>query len=86
MEHGIKMIYEYKCAHCNHEFERELPMASRYLPSQGPCPNCLNVGWVCKLVSKSNFKIKGMCAANGYSNDVGDIEKHLGRPYVCEED
>ena len=72
-------IYEYKCTRCGEELEVTLPIADRDRLSFSPCPQCEGRSLV-RIVSASNFKVKGANASNGYSTNVADIEKRLGRP------
>ena len=32
--------YNYACESCNHEFEEQLKITDRNLPTESPCPNC----------------------------------------------
>lgn len=72
------MIYEYECYKCHYRFEEDLSVDERHLPTFRLCPNCGKLS-VDKVVSLSHFKIKGYSSKNGFSKNVGDIEKHLGR-------
>lgn len=55
------MIYEYRCAHCSHEWEVEQRLAD---PVVKQCPKCL---WdtAKRLISKTSFRLKGQ----GWSTD-----------------
>jgi predicted nucleic acid-binding Zn ribbon protein len=79
------MIYLYKCFHCGYEFERDHAVDNRYLPLSEPCPWCKASRSVQKLVTSVPFKVKGANAKNGYSTNVGDIEKRLGREITMED-
>lgn len=58
-------IYEYQCAKCSHEFEREQRMAD---PPVKTCPECKGRK-VTKLISRSSFVLKGGgWYADGYSD------------------
>jgi putative FmdB family regulatory protein len=58
-------IYEYECAKCGHEFEREQRMSD---PPVKTCPKCKGRK-VTKLISRSSFVLKGGgWYADGYSD------------------
>ena len=58
-------IYEYECAKCSHQFEREQRMAD---PPVKTCPKCKGRK-VNKLISRSSFVLKGGgWYADGYSD------------------
>jgi len=78
------MIYEYECYKCHHRFEEVLSVEDRLLPTFRVCPECGKLS-VDKVVSLSSFKIKGFSSKNGFSDDVGDVEKYLGRELTNED-
>lgn len=61
-------IYEFKCEHCQQEFEHLQKVSDQSRP---PCPNChsLNVG---RLVSAPGFQLKG---SGWYVTDFKDKKK-----------
>lgn len=78
-------VYSYRCFSCGYEFEREHAIDNRYLPVHERCPECQAERSVQKLMSPTNFKVKGASAKNGYSSTVGDVERFTGKPYVAED-
>jgi putative FmdB family regulatory protein len=59
-------VYEYECAKCGHEFEREQRMSDAPVKT---CPKCKGRK-VTKLISRSSFVLKGGgWYADGYSNN-----------------
>lgn len=77
--------YDYYCSLCMSSFMRALSVGDRLLPVSEPCPSCNGKGGICKTITRTNFIMKGACAANGYSTDIGDIERRLGRPYTNDD-
>lgn len=77
--------YDYYCSLCMSSFTRELSIGSRLLPVSESCPLCNGKGGICKTITRTNFIMKGACAANGYSTDIGDIERRLGRQWTNED-
>ena len=63
-------IYEFKCKECGQIFEELLyPFQIRKMEEKRtncPCPMCCGHKTE-KIMSTSNFKIKGYCEENGYS-------------------
>ena len=43
-------LYDYRCNHCSHEFEKVLKVAEMHLPSSEPCPACGLNGHVEKTI------------------------------------
>lgn len=78
------MLYEYKCKACGYSFSDYKSVDRRHEPTELPCPQCDELT-VIKIISKSNFKIYGASAKNGYSSVIGDVEKHLGREITNED-
>jgi putative FmdB family regulatory protein len=39
-------LYDFKCAACDHEFERALRIDDRAIPKDEPCPSCGVIGQV----------------------------------------
>lgn len=72
-------VYIYVCSNCEEEIEVTLSIEDRNKLVTQPCPYCTKNSLVRQL-SPISFTIKGACAANGYSTNVADIEKRLGRP------
>lgn len=77
--------YDYYCSLCMSHFTKSLSIGSRLLPVSEICPFCNGKGGVNKIITQANFTIRGACAANGYSTDVGDIERFTGRPYTNDD-
>ena len=71
-------IYVYVCSSCGYEFEKILPVNERLIPTFQFCPSCYKLT-VNKITPEFSFKIKGYSSKNGFSKNVGDVEKHLGR-------
>jgi putative FmdB family regulatory protein len=42
--------YQYQCAHCCHEFERQLKIEERNFPTYDSCPNCDLIGYINKKI------------------------------------
>ena len=78
-------LYSYKCFYCGHEFELSKPVKERYEPTYDNCPKCKAVCSVQKILDPIDFKIHGASAKNGYSTDVGDVEKFMGRELTNED-
>lgn len=38
--------YDYGCTACEHTFDKIVPVADRFKPTEEPCPNCGSVGTV----------------------------------------
>ncbi len=68
-------IYEYRCQHCNHEFERMQKFSE---PPVAECPVC--TGSVQKLISRSTFHLKG----DGWY--VTDYARKSGKNGAAEND
>ena len=49
-------IYEYRCSHCGHQFERLQKMSD---PDPERCPECAEEGTVTRLISAVGFRLKG---------------------------
>lgn len=77
-------VYEYMCTNCDYDPEFWLSVADRDHFVGEECINCYK-GTMVRKPSKCTFKIYGSCAANGYSTDIGDIEKHTGRPFTNDD-
>jgi putative FmdB family regulatory protein len=60
------MLYNYKCAKCGCEFERNLKMDDRLLPTQEACPSCMQY-FINKEVNIASFTVNGYSEKNGYS-------------------
>lgn len=64
-------IYDYECTCCGHQFEKkgsykELEQIDcNVLKHKLDCPMCGYTDWVRKIVSKSDFQLKG----NGWAKD-----------------
>jgi putative FmdB family regulatory protein len=43
-------LYDYRCNHCSHEFEKVLKVAELHLPTTQPCPACGLEGHVEKTI------------------------------------
>jgi predicted nucleic acid-binding Zn ribbon protein len=72
------MIYDYSCNCCGLHEEIELSVERRDAWVNLPCANC-DEGILLRNISAPHFVVKGANAANGYSTNVADIEKRLGR-------
>lgn len=70
--------YVYACNHCGRESEYTLKVDDRDALVGVACDYC-SKGVKVREVTACNFKVKGACAANGYSTNIADIEKRLGR-------
>lgn len=78
------MIYTYQCRECGHTFTLDLSVDNRHTPMERACAMC-GVKAVTKLMDTPYFKVKGACAANGYSTNIGDVEKFTGKPFEPED-
>ena len=73
--------YLYKCESCGEEFEYQLAIKLRDLPTTHPCPKCSHFE-VRKEVGCAGFTVpEGDVgnAANGYSSYHGDAENFKAR-------
>ena len=48
-------IYQYKCGQCGHEFEKNMKIDDRKVPTEEDCPNCSCNGWVKQVLTKVGF-------------------------------
>ena len=46
-------VYEYRCSECSHEFEEFNTIANYSVPLREPCPSCLHVGYISRLISSA---------------------------------
>ena len=76
--------YVYECGNCGHKFELTLSVGERLDPTFRLCPVCEKLT-VNKIIPEFSFKIKGYSSKNGFSKNVGDVEKHLGREITNED-
>ena len=79
------MIYTYYCRGCGFEFSADLSVEQRNNPCSEDCPRCKGRE-VRKMIDSPHFRVKGACAANGYSDTIGDVEKFTGKKYEPEDD
>ena len=63
-------IYEYRCNHCGHRFERMQKMSD---PDPGCCPQCAEAGEVTRLISAVGFRLKG---GGWYETDFKHDKRH----------
>lgn len=79
VELGTNMpTYVYACNSCGRESEHVLKVEDRDALVGVACYSC-SKGTMFRAVTACAFKVKGACAANGYSTNIADIEKRLGR-------
>lgn len=77
-------IYSYICTNCDYQFELVLPIKERLLPTFRVCPSCSKLT-INRIIDECNFKIKGYSSKNGFSKNVGDVEKFLGRELTNDD-
>ncbi len=76
-------VYEHECDKCGDRTDRVLTIAGRDLCEGSLCDKCEG-GRLHRLVSEVHFRLKGRgWAADGYSHNVGDIEKHTGKDFIA---
>ena len=46
--------YDYDCTNCKNEWEDTLPISLMKKPLSDPCPKCGTIGYVRKIITKSN--------------------------------
>ncbi|MGH8127264.1 MAG: FmdB family zinc ribbon protein [Gammaproteobacteria bacterium] len=63
-------IYEYRCNHCGHRFERLQKMSD---PDPERCPDCAAEGEVTRLISAVGFRLKG---GGWYETDFKKDKRH----------
>ncbi len=63
-------IYEYRCNHCGHRFERMQKMSA---PDPDCCPQCTTAGEVTRLISAVGFRLKG---GGWYETDFKHDKRH----------
>lgn len=63
-------IYEYRCNHCGHRFERLQKMSD---PDPEHCPDCAAQGEVTRLMSAVGFRLKG---GGWYETDFKKDNRH----------
>jgi DNA-directed RNA polymerase subunit RPC12/RpoP len=77
-------LYEYSCSRCDNPFTIDLKIEDRDSLIGRTCNLCRE-GILIKNVTSCSFKIKGASAKNGYSTNVKDIEKRLGREITNDD-
>lgn len=77
-------IYTYRCTKCRVGLEFWLPIKDRDYYQDTDCLAC-GKGTLIRGTTSCSFIMKGACAANGYSTDVGDVEKFTGRQWTNED-
>lgn len=63
------MLYEFKCEKCGEIIEEIVKMGTKEID----CPKCGAIAR--KIMSASNFSIKGFSAKNSYSHEKGKKEE-----------
>lgn len=77
-------MYLYECNCCGLQEDVELSVDKRDTWNSLPCAACDN-GALIRRITACSFAIHGASAANGYSTNVADIEKRLGREITNED-
>lgn len=77
-------IYNYRCTKCKKDLEFWLPIKDRDYYQDTNCLLCGD-GMLFRVMTNCSFIMKGACAANGYSTDVGNVEKFTGKEWTNED-
>lgn len=70
--------YVYACILCGEKLEVNLTISNRDRLSGSCCPWC-HENMLARQVTSCAFAVHGANASNGYSTNIADIEKRLGR-------
>ena len=83
-------VYEYKCNECSHEFEEFKTIADYNIPLKEPCPSCLHVGYISRLISGAKIcdpvSLGVIKVPTGYNEVIKNIKKkHPGNTIEVRE-
>jgi putative FmdB family regulatory protein len=78
------MTYNYHCASCDHDFEKNISIEERDAPSKKPCPSCKKRGKVERVFKAPGISYEGATsdirrAGSGWNDVLGRIHKYAGK-------
>ena len=72
--------YTYQCSDCLYEFEEFKTIANYNEPLREPCPSCLHVGYISRLISGAEIcdpvSLGVIKVPKGYKEVIKNIKKH----------
>ena len=83
-------FYEYRCNECLYEFEEFKTIANYNVPLREPCPSCLHVGYISRLISGAEIcdpiSLGVTKVPKGYNEVIRNIKKnHPGNTIEVRE-
>jgi predicted nucleic acid-binding Zn ribbon protein len=78
------MTYSYNCQNCNYYWDESLPMDSRDLPLNAPCPQCTHAGSIKRVLAAPGISYAGgktilQRAGSGWNDVLNKVKKASGR-------
>jgi len=82
----IKMPnYIYQCSDCSHTFEEFKTIANYNEPLKEPCPSCLHVGYISRLISGASLgestKLEMTKGLRKPTRDFNDVLRNIKKNY-----
>ena len=71
--------YDYYCSSCKHEFETNMKISERHVPTQEPCPECSERDVELQLVAPTigdPWRFAGKRPDEGFRDRLREIKKH----------
>jgi putative FmdB family regulatory protein len=71
--------YDYYCSSCKHEFETNMKIRERHVPTQEPCPECSERDVELQLVAPTvgdPWRFAGKRPDEGFRDRLREIKKH----------
>ena len=71
--------YDYKCNSCDHEFEKEMKIRDRKVPTEEPCPECSErevFQSLAKPYHGDPWHFAGKKPDEGFRDRLREIKKH----------
>jgi putative FmdB family regulatory protein len=71
--------YDYYCSSCKHEFETNMKIRERNVPTQEPCPECSERDVELQLVAPTvgdPWRFAGKRPDEGFRDRLREIKKH----------
>ena len=71
--------YDYYCTSCKHEFETNMKISERHVPTQEPCPECSERDVELQLVAPTigdPWRFAGKRPDEGFRDRLREIKKH----------